>query len=195
MPGSPRAADRTRAALLEAARAAFTDSSYDEVNVLDIVKRAGSSVGSMYHHFGGKPELYVALYGEYHIRQEERAKAAVLAARDRGETDQVSLFVAGSRAYLQGCWEERDLTRLWQIGGGPAGFAMIGGQRFHSWLRRNAEVLGADHSSLGGALVIVLTSVVHSAGVEVAMQSTRRQAMRLAENVLTLIDRIARPDG
>jgi AcrR family transcriptional regulator len=189
-----RRADDTRTALLDAARAAFIESSYDEANVLDVVKRAGSSVGSMYHHFGGKPDLYVALYGDYHTRQEERAKAAVRAARNRGETDEVTLFVAGARAYLQGCWEERDLTRLWQMGGGPAGFSIIGGQRFHTWLRKNAEVLGADHSSLGEALALVLTSVVHAAGVEVALHSTRRKAMRLADNVLTLIERIARPE-
>ncbi len=86
----------------------------------DVVDRAGASVGSLYHHFGGKADLYLALFEEYSARQEERAGAAVRAARAEGERDPVALFVAGARGYLQGSWAERDLARLFLAGGGPA---------------------------------------------------------------------------
>ena len=33
----------------------------------------GASVGSLYHHFGGKADLYLALFEDYAVRQEERA--------------------------------------------------------------------------------------------------------------------------
>ena len=35
--------------------------------------RAGLSVGSIYHHFGGKNELYLALWRRYNLAREEAA--------------------------------------------------------------------------------------------------------------------------
>jgi AcrR family transcriptional regulator len=52
----------TRAALLSAAREVFTASGFAEASIADVVARAGASVGSLYHHFGGKGELYLALF-------------------------------------------------------------------------------------------------------------------------------------
>ena len=45
--------------------------------------RAGASVGSLYHHFGGKADLYLALFEDYQSRQEDRAATAV---RDRSDS-------------------------------------------------------------------------------------------------------------
>src|SRR5919199_6203838 len=101
----------TRRALLAAAREVFTASGFAEASIADVVARAGASVGSLYHHFGGKADLYLALFEDYQARQEMRAVDAVRAARDGGEHDAVALFIAGARAYLDGCWEERDVAR------------------------------------------------------------------------------------
>ena len=62
MPVMQRRAQDTRSALLQAARLIFADVGYSEANVAEVVARAGSSVGSMYHHFGGKADLFMALY-------------------------------------------------------------------------------------------------------------------------------------
>src|SRR6476646_10464187 len=94
----------TRRALLAAARDVFTASGFAEASIADVVARAGASVGSLYHHFGGKAELFLALFEDYQQRQEAKAAAAVRAARIEGESDPVRLFVAGSGAYLDGCW-------------------------------------------------------------------------------------------
>ena len=67
-----RAADRgaaTRAALLAAAREVFTSAGYAQAGVTDIVAAAGASVGSLYHHFTGKADLYVTLFEEFHQGQ------------------------------------------------------------------------------------------------------------------------------
>src|SRR5579864_8191470 len=67
-----RASERgaaTRSALLAAAREVFTTEGYAQAAVTDIVNRAGASVGSLYHHFSGKADLYLTLYeiGRAHV--------------------------------------------------------------------------------------------------------------------------------
>lgn len=189
---STRAAG-TRVALLLAAREVFASSGFAESSIAEVVGRAGASVGSLYHHFGGKSELYLALFEDYQQRQEERAAAAVREARTAGETEPLALFVAGSRAYLLGCWVERDLARLFLAGGGPSGFEMVARQRYRSWTRRNAVLLRTDGDEPAhDALVLVLTTVMSEAGHEVAACEDEVGSRRLAADILTLVERIGR---
>src|ERR1700722_12464263 len=51
---------QTQRALLNAAREVFTEQGFTEASIADVVERAGSSVGSLYHHFGGETELFCA---------------------------------------------------------------------------------------------------------------------------------------
>ena len=193
---SPTArAASTRAALLAAAREVFTASGFPSASIAEVVGRAGASVGSLYHHFGGKGDLYLALFDEYQERQEERAAAAVRAARARGTGDRLELFLAGARAYLDGCWVERDLARLFLAGGGPDGFELVARRRYRAWTGRNAAVLheragDADDEPWGDALVLVLTAVVAEAGHEVAVCEDAARAAELAAEVLALVARI-----
>jgi AcrR family transcriptional regulator len=192
---APRLAGRaagTRSALLTSARVVFTASGFAEASIAEVVNGAGTSVGSLYHHFGGKAELYLALFEEYQERQDVRAAAAVRDASAGGETDALRLFLAGSRAYLLGCWEERDLARLFLAGGGPPGFESVRRRRHREWTRRNAALLGAsdDSEPWGDALVLVLTTVMGEAGHEVAVCEDEAAAERLAGEVLRLISRI-----
>jgi AcrR family transcriptional regulator len=183
----------TRAALLAAAREVFTASGFAEASIAEVVARAGASVGSLYHHFGGKGELYLALFEDYQQRQEERTAAAVKAARAEGVADPVGLFVAGARAYLDGCWAERDLARLFLAGGGPPGFELVARRRYREWTRRNAAVLDPQaqvDEPWGDALVLVLTTVMSEAGHEVAVCEDADRAGRLASDVLALVSRI-----
>ena len=194
MKQSDRAA-ATRQAILDAAREVFTTAGFSDANIADVVSGAGASVGSLYHHFGGKADLYLALFEDYETRQEQRATAAVAAARVSDTLSPMELFVVGARAYLRGCWEERELARLFLAGGGPAGSELLGRKRFHEWARLNERLLGS-YEEPGGpsndALVLVLTTVVAEAGHEVAVCDDEDKAMALAEDVLTLIGRMAR---
>ena len=194
MKQSDRAA-ATRNALLAAAREVFTTAGFADANIADVVSRAGASVGSLYHHFGGKADLYLALFEDYQRRQEARATAAVARARAGGETSPLELFVTGARAYLRGCWDERELARLFLAGGGPAGAELLARKRFHEWARLNERLLGG-YDEPGGpsaeALVLVLTTVVAEAGHAVAVCDEEEKAMAFAEDVLTLIGRMAK---
>jgi len=185
----------TREALLTSAREVFTVSGFTESSIADVVAGAGASVGSLYHHFGGKSELYMALFEEYQQRQETRAAAAVRTARSEDEADPVTLFVAGARAYLEGCWVERDLARLFLAGGGPPGFELAARRRYREWTGRNSALLKQgpddDGEPWAAALVIVLTTVISEAGHEVAVCEDEDSANRLARELLVLIARIA----
>src|SRR6202049_817166 len=64
----------TRAALMTAARDVFTSVGYAQAGVTDVVARAGASVGSLYHHFTGKADLYFTLFEDFHQSQARRAR-------------------------------------------------------------------------------------------------------------------------
>lgn len=190
---SSRAA-ATRSALLAAAREVFAQSGFAEASIAEVVGRAGASVGSLYHHFGGKSELYLALFDDYQGGQEARSAQAVRAARSAGEDDPLALFLVGGGSYLQGCWAERDLARMFLAGGGPPGFELLGRRRYRAWTRRNATLLGADtEDPWNEALVLVLTTIISEAGHEVAVAEDEESSRLLASNVLELIARIGRP--
>lgn len=183
----------TRSALLAAAREVFSASGFAEASIADVVGRAGASVGSLYHHFGGKAELYLALFEDYQSGQESRAAAAVREARVRGQRDPFELFLVGSRSYLAGCWAERDLARMFLAGGGPAGFELLARKRYREWTRRNALLLGAEtEQPFGEALVLVLTTVISEAGHGVAVCEDEQTSHELADHVLELIAKIGR---
>ena len=86
---------QTQRALLDAAREVFTRQGFADASIADVVERAGSSVGSLYHHFGGKSELFLALWQEHQLAYEEAASTAVAAARQAGVDDPAKLFAAG----------------------------------------------------------------------------------------------------
>jgi AcrR family transcriptional regulator len=187
---STRAAT-TRSALLAAAREVFAASGFAEASIAEVVASAGASVGSLYHHFGGKAELYLALFEEYQLGQEERAAAAVREARAKGERDPLALFLIGGRCYLEGCWAERDLARMFLAGGGPAGFEMVARRRYREWTRQNALLLGAQTDDpWSDALTLVLTTVINEAGHEISVCEDEASAKELAEKVLSLIAKI-----
>jgi len=184
-----RASD-TRTTLLSAAREIFTTAGYADANVADIVEHAGSSVGSLYHHFGGKSDLYIALYDDYQTRQRHRSAKAFRLALAAGETDAMRLFIAGTRAYLEGCWEERELAQLFLSGGGPPGFELLTRRGFRHWLTTNTELLSDQARPLSDTLVLVLTTIANEAGREVAVRPSKAAAKRFISEVVELVGRL-----
>jgi AcrR family transcriptional regulator len=204
MPVMQRRAQDTRTGLLRAARDIFTEVGFAQANVADVVARASSSVGSMYHHFGGKADLYIALYEEHEARQQARAEAAVRQARASGDRDPVRLFAAGARAYLLGAWLERDLARMFLSGDNPPGFDLTVRSGFLMWLRRSDGILqdpdGAepaatralDPSPAARAQALVLTTAIGAGARAVTNEADEFHAMALADEVIAVIKRLAR---
>jgi len=129
----------TRSALLAAAREVFTIEGYARAGVTDIVNRAGASVGSMYHHFSGKADLYLTLFEELNNDQAEQTRRAVRNAREAGITGSWQLFLVGAREYLDVCVEQRELFRLFVGGDGPPGFDLVRRRRVADWVGMNTD--------------------------------------------------------
>lgn len=190
MPVMQRRAQDTRSALLQAARQIFADVGYSEANVAEVVARAGSSVGSMYHHFGGKADLFMALHEAHQARQEERADAAVREALAAGERDPMRVFAAGARAFMMGAWEERDLTRLFLSGDGPPGFDGMLQSGYDGWVRRSGAVLDGDEGGPANrAYPLLLTTMIAAGTRGVTEQPDEQSAVAFADDVLALFDR------
>ncbi len=178
----------TRVALLEAAREVFVTRGFAEAGVTDVVRRAEASVGSLYHHFSGKADLYLTLFEEFQQRQTQRTWDAVQAARAAGETDPMPQFLAGARAYLEGCLDERDLAALFLRGDAPPGFEVTMRDRLRQWARRTAALF--EHED---ALVVVVTGALAAVVQEVTLSEDPVAARRMAEDALVLIGGIRRP--
>jgi AcrR family transcriptional regulator len=180
----------TRRVLLQAAREIFTEQGFTKASVAEVVDRAGSSVGSLYHHFGGKAELFMALWQDHQDAHEQRASSAVAKARADGEQDPLALFIAGARAYLECSWERRDLARLFMDGDGPPGFEFMRRTRGHEWVRQNAVLLGASADPVDRLMVAVLTTIIAEAAHEIATCETKDEADTIADAAVRFIRRL-----
>ncbi|MEV0380744.1 TetR/AcrR family transcriptional regulator [Nonomuraea sp. NPDC050643] len=180
----PRTSERgaaTRSSLLAAAREVFVSKGFAEAGVTDVVGRADASVGSLYHHFSGKADLYLTLWEEFQAKQTQRTKQAARAARAAGESDPMRVFVSAARAYLDGCLDDRELAALFLRGDGPPGFEVVMRDRLRMWAQRNAALFEDET-----ALVVVVTGALAAAVSEVVRTGDRG----LAEEVLAIIGQI-----
>jgi AcrR family transcriptional regulator len=82
-----RQTQRTRAAILQAAKDAFVRSAYDQVRIADVAAAAGVAAQTVHLHFGSKDALYVAAAGEI--------GADALTLRGRPSPGDVDAAVAG----------------------------------------------------------------------------------------------------
>jgi AcrR family transcriptional regulator len=180
----------TQRALLDAARAVFVEQGFADASIAEVVRRAGSSVGSLYHHFGGKSELFVALWQEHQAAHDEAASGAVAAAKRAGVTDPFELFSVGARAYLEGSWQRRDLAMLFLSGDSPPGFEVMARRRGHEWLVQNDTLLRLGDTSFDRLYVTALTSLIGEGSREVAAAANRRQANKIIDATIEYVRRL-----
>ncbi len=90
----------TRDALIEAARALFTERGYGAVGTEEIVARAKVTRGALYHHFEDKRDLFRAVFERVEADLMKRIGATMESADDPWE-----LMVSGMRAFLDACEE------------------------------------------------------------------------------------------
>jgi AcrR family transcriptional regulator len=180
----------TRTALLLAAREIFVAEGYAQAGVTEIVTRAGASVGSLYHHFSGKAELYLALFEELHNDQVRRTRRAVRRAREAGVTDPRQLFLVGARAYLDGCVAQRELTSLFVRGDGPPGFDLVMRARLAEWVSKNTEFFARSGEPLDQAAAVVTTGALMLAVAEVSLSTDQARAAAIVDGVIEVLSRL-----
>ena len=180
----------TQRLLLDAAREVFTEQGFASASITDIVERAGSSVGSLYHHFGGKSEVFLALWEEYSGAQEAAAGKAIAQAQRAGVTDPHALFSAGAKAYLESCWQRRDLAVLFYTGDAPPGFGTLMRADGCQWIDQLDSLDGLTGKSSDRLYVTILTSLVREGAREVAAARNRRRATKTISAVLEYVRRL-----
>ena len=180
----------TQRALLDAAREVFVEQGFADASIAEVVRRADSSVGSLYHHFGGKSELFIALWQEHQAAHDEAASSAVAQAKRAGVTDPFELFSVGARAYLEGSWQRRDLAMLFLSGDSPPGFEVMKRRRGHEWIVQNDTLLRLSENSFDRLYATILTSIIGEGAREVAAASNRRQANKIIDAVIEYMRRL-----
>lgn len=181
---------QTQQALLDAAREVFTEQGFTDSSIADIVERAGSSVGSLYHHFGGKGELYLALFREHQQAHEKASSEAVAGAKRAGITDPAELFAIGARAFLEGSWQRRDLALLFFSGDGPQGFEVMKRHRGREWIGQNDALLRLPDTAPDRVYAAILTALIGEGAREVASAKNRRQATQIMDAVIEYARRL-----
>lgn len=188
-----RRALSARRAVLDAASVEFVEKGYEAATIAGLVERSGVSVGSIYHHFGGKAEVFGALYDEYYLRQRRLTEEGNARAREAGEADLLRIYLAGARAYLQGCWHDRALTRLFHAREGSPGMWQRRQDRVMEWVRTNTQALGGATQPHGDSLAHAVTALVAAAALELTEIETATDAEDRIDYFLGLIERIAAP--
>jgi len=92
----------TRDALIEAARALFAERGYADVGTEEIVRAAGVTRGALYHHFGGKRDLFEAVYERVESELAQRIAAGAL---DSEAASPLEAMRAGAEMFLRAATE------------------------------------------------------------------------------------------
>jgi AcrR family transcriptional regulator len=106
-------AEATRLALIKAARALFTARGYHDVGIREFAAIAGVTRGALYHHFGDKESLFLAVFDA--VEQEMMVESAQPPSMKAGD-DAWSMFRKGIQAYLDAVMRP-DVQRITLIEG------------------------------------------------------------------------------
>src|SRR5262245_55342091 len=106
-----RSADRTRRALIAAARKLFVENGYFATGTEEIVAEAGVGTrGALYHHFADKADLFRAVLHEV---QADLAAATNINERD----DALDMLTAALQQFLDASADDRAVQQVLLIDG------------------------------------------------------------------------------
>jgi AcrR family transcriptional regulator len=191
--------EATREALLDAARALFTERGYENVGTSEIVRVAGVTRGALYHHFGDKASLLEAVYWRIEAESTERVARVVLGSDLHSPLDAMK---AGVEAFLEEC--ARPELRQIALHDAPA---VLGWERWREIGAANG--LGLIEASLAAAIEAgevrdlpvkpmahLLMGALDEAAMLLARDQRPQSRAEVTEVLTTLLDSFAveRPD-
>jgi AcrR family transcriptional regulator len=138
---SPRS-ERTRAALLKAARRVFSRDGFLDARIGDISREAKVAHGSFYTHFTSKEEIFrEVLMQVHHESFEVEAQRRHESQLDR-DADPISRIAATNAGYLDAYRRNaRILATLEQLASSNAAFAAIRRETRDNYIRRSARAI------------------------------------------------------
>jgi AcrR family transcriptional regulator len=187
--------EATTGELISAARELFAADGYHATLLDDVVDRAGVTKGALYHHFGGKRELFEAV-----LDQEQRRLALIGAEAYARKRDPWEGFYEGCAAFFEACLDP-----------GVQRIALLDGPAVLGWTRlreiEDRHTIANLRLGLQGAiddgiiaprplepLVQLLNGAVCEAAMFVARSEDQRTATRqvLAE-LRVMLDALSKP--
>lgn len=189
---SPTQRERTEAtttSLVAAARELFAADGYSATSLDAVVAKAGVTKGALYHHFGGKRELFAAVFAA----EQERLSEAIVAAYQRME-DPWRAFEAGCAAFIQAC-QEPGVQRIVLLDA-PAALGWETIRRLESGSMQMMEQgieLAIEAGSIEARPILPLAHFLFGATCESAMMVARAADQEDAlEEALTELHRLLR---
>jgi AcrR family transcriptional regulator len=181
--------DATQLRILDAATEVFSARGFSAATMADIVEHSGASIGSIYHHFGGKKELFLAIYDRLSADVERRVAEA---ARDATEMDSQQAFAAHVRAYLHAIWENRRAAMMMASGDVPVDFEGLRRKNTLTFFHRWMGVLDVDSSKRGQLLSRVLIAIMSEASLMVTMCDDVADVPPISDATIEWIARLRR---
>ena len=179
----------TQQRILDAATEAFATSGFTATTMADVVAGSGASIGSIYHHFGGKSELFLATFEQMADAVDRRIDAAMEQA---GGAEPRRVFELHVRAYLEAMWENRRLAGVLTSGDTPPGFDVARRHRMQAAFRSWMAVLELDTSPRGQLLGRVLVSIMAESSLMVAACENANDVPPIIDATIDWIDRLIR---
>jgi AcrR family transcriptional regulator len=153
----------------------------------DIVDHSGASIGSIYHHFGGKKELFLAIFERLAADIDTYIEAV---AEKSGDLDGRVVFEANARAYLNAIWAYRRAALVLASGDTPAGFDEVRRSNMLQGFRRWMAVLELDTTPRGQLLARILVDVMAEASGMVMMCENPAKVRPITEATIEWLNRL-----
>ncbi len=188
--------DATQRRILDAATEVFATRGFTAATMADVVVGSGASVGSIYHHFGGKSELFLAIFEQMADAVDRRIEMAMDQSRQQAgdsgpeRVDRRRIFELHVRAYLETMWENRRLARVLTSGDAPAGFEVARRDRMQAAFRSWMAVLELDKSRRGQLLSRILVATMAESSLMVAGCEYADDVPPIIDATIEWIDRL-----
>jgi AcrR family transcriptional regulator len=179
--------DATQQRILDAATDVFSARGFSAATMADIVDYSGASIGSIYHHFGGKKELFLAIFERLSADVERRIDEA---ARQATDLDSQQAFAVHARAYLNAIWANRRAAMMMASGDVPAGFERIRRRSTLTFFQRWLTVLDVDSSKRDQLLSRILIAIMAEASMMVTMCDDAADVEPISDATIEWIGRL-----
>jgi AcrR family transcriptional regulator len=179
--------DATQQRILDAATEVFSKRGFSGATMADIVDLSRASIGSIYHHFGGKKELFLAIYERLSTDVERRVADA---AQGSADLDSRQAFGVHARAYLDAIWANRQAATMIASGDVPAGFERIRRKNTLTFFRRWMGVLEVDSSQRGQLLSRILIAIMSEASLMVTVCDSPAEVDEVSDATIEWVARL-----
>lgn len=105
----------TQRRLIDAAERLFADSGYTNTSVRELTAEAGVNLAAINYHFGGKEQLYIAVFQRSLDEMREHRLTSIRAAIDAPGTTLESLLTAFANSFMEPFLDQGRGRRLMQL--------------------------------------------------------------------------------